>query len=111
MTMSSSNSLKFYTVDAFTCKSFGGNPAAVIVFDASDPRSQDEQLLQNIAAEFNLSETAYCIPEEGSDESNPKYLIRWFTPSSGKFEILSPFFRNFTRSLPSIDDYRSPTGQ
>jgi PhzF family phenazine biosynthesis protein len=61
-----------FQVDAFTHRRFAGNPAAVV------PLAQwlsDEQL-QAIAAENNLSETAYFVPEgEG-------YAIRWFTPVS-----------------------------
>ena len=59
-----------YYIDAFTDKLFSGNPAAVIFSDINDA-----QLMQNIAAENNLSETAF-IREEGG-----KYFIRWFAPS------------------------------
>ncbi|MGV3658386.1 MAG: PhzF family phenazine biosynthesis protein [Chitinophagaceae bacterium] len=63
-------SLTIYQVDAFTQKIFGGNPAAVI------PLSSwlDEKLMQQIAMENNLSETAFIVKE---DEA---YHIRWFTP-------------------------------
>ena len=59
-----------YYIDAFTDKLFSGNPAAVIFSDINDA-----QLMQKIAAENNLSETAF-IREEGG-----KYFIRWFAPS------------------------------
>jgi PhzF family phenazine biosynthesis protein len=59
-----------YQVDAFTSKLFGGNPAAVCPLDSWLPDS----VLQSIAAENNLSETAFYVPE-GS-----KYRLRWFTP-------------------------------
>ena len=59
-----------YYIDAFTDKLFSGNPAAVVFSDINDT-----QLMQNIAAENNLSETAF-IREEGG-----KYFIRWFAPS------------------------------
>ena len=62
---------KIYQVDAFTDTVFAGNPAAVCPLD-SWPESS---LLQNIALENNLSETAFYVR---TDES---YEIRWFTPS------------------------------
>jgi len=61
-----------YIVDAFTDKVFSGNPAAVCVLE----RFPDETLMQNIAAENNLSETAFAVKE------NDRYHIRWFTPTS-----------------------------
>ena len=61
-----------YQVDAFTDHLFGGNPAAVIVLEAWP----DEKLMQSIANENNLAETAYVVPE-GDD-----FHIRWFTPST-----------------------------
>ena len=59
-----------YYVDAFTDLLFSGNPAAVIFSDINDP-----SLMQLIAAENNLSETAFIRLE------NDKYFIRWFSPS------------------------------
>jgi len=63
--------LPLYHVDAFTDSVFGGNPAAVV------PLSHwlDDQLLQRIAAENNLSETAFFVGENG------RYQLRWFTPT------------------------------
>ena len=60
-----------YYVDAFTKKLFSGNPAAVIFSNDID----DEYLMQNIAAENNLSETAFIRKEKNS------FHIRWFAPS------------------------------
>lgn len=57
-------------VDAFTDKPFSGNPAAICV--TTDPVTDD--LMQAIAAEMNLSETAFLYPIEGG------YSLRWFTP-------------------------------
>lgn len=62
--------LTIYQVDAFTETVFGGNPAAVIPLNAW----LDEALMQQIAMENNLSETAFIVKD---DES---YHIRWFTP-------------------------------
>jgi PhzF family phenazine biosynthesis protein len=62
--------LPIYQVDAFTSKLFGGNPAAVVPLE----RWLDDETLQNIAAENNLSETAFFV-KEGNH-----YHIRWMTP-------------------------------
>ncbi|MUT66270.1 PhzF family phenazine biosynthesis protein [Paenibacillus sp. NEAU-GSW1] len=57
-------------VDAFTDKPFKGNPAAVCLLE----KPMDAQWMQQVAAEMNLSETAFVEPaEEG-------YGLRWFTP-------------------------------
>nr|KAJ3421405.1 hypothetical protein HK105_003637 [Polyrhizophydium stewartii] len=62
-------------VDAFTTKPFAGNPAAVIVLDAFF----DDAMLLKIAAEFNLSETAFAVPV--SADSTHEFKLRWFTPA------------------------------
>jgi PhzF family phenazine biosynthesis protein len=62
--------MTLYQIDAFTDTLFGGNPAAVISMDSWP----SDQLMQSIAAENNLAETAFVVPE-GDD-----YRIRWFTP-------------------------------
>ena len=64
------NSLKMYQVDAFANEIFSGNPAAVCPLEEWLP----DQVMQSIAMENNLSETAFFIRQQG------KYLIRWFTP-------------------------------
>lgn len=61
-----------YQVDAFTEEVFGGNPAAVLLLD----QWPDAQLMQSIASENNLAETAFVVPE-GDD-----FRIRWFTPTT-----------------------------
>ena len=61
-------------VDAFTDRPFRGNPAAVVLLD-SDPPADD--WLQALAAEFNLSETAFVQPL-----SDAAYRLRWFTPTT-----------------------------
>src|SRR5476651_1164080 len=60
-----------FQVDAFTARRFGGNPAAVMPME----RFLADSLLQAIAAENNVSETAFLVPE--GDE----YRLRWFTPA------------------------------
>ena len=62
--------MKQYTVDAFTDKVFGGNPAAVCVLDSWLP----EETMQKIAIENNLSETAFTV------KTGENYRLRWFTP-------------------------------
>ncbi len=64
--------LKIYQVDAFAEKIFSGNPAAVVPLKGW----LSDGILQNIAAENNLSETAFYIKEPD------QYIIRWFTPTA-----------------------------
>ena len=61
----------FFQVDAFTDQAFGGNPAAVIPLE----EWLDDQVLQLIALENNLSETAFIVPNKEG------YHLRWFTPT------------------------------
>ncbi len=61
-----------YQVDAFTDRLFAGNPAGVCVL----PGPADEGWMQQIAAEMNLSETAFLHPVEAG------YNLRWFTPTT-----------------------------
>ncbi|MGQ0661246.1 PhzF family phenazine biosynthesis protein [Sphingosinicella sp.] len=69
------NALKLIQVDAFADRPFTGNPAAVMPLDAWLP----DEMLQAIAMENNLSETAFTIPD-ASGEAN--YELRWFTPTT-----------------------------
>ena len=66
-------SQRIYQVDAFTDIVFGGNPAAVMPLDTWLP----DRVLQDLAAENNLAETAFFVPE-GQDG----YRLRWFTPTT-----------------------------
>lgn len=61
----------YYQVDAFTTRVFGGNPAGVCPLEAWLP----DDVLKEIAAENNLSETAYFVRRDGG------YDLRWFTPT------------------------------
>jgi len=63
--------LPIYQVDAFTDKLFGGNPAAICPLETWLP----DATMQAVAAENNLSETAFFVREGGD------YALRWFTPS------------------------------
>jgi PhzF family phenazine biosynthesis protein len=62
--------IKFYQVDAFTDKLFGGNPAGVCPLEDWLP----EEVMQNIAFENNLAETAFFVTNDVDFE------LRWFTP-------------------------------
>jgi PhzF family phenazine biosynthesis protein len=64
--------LKMFRVDAFTDTIFGGNPAGVVPLR----RWLADDVMQNIAMENNLSETAFFVPEKTG------YHLRWFTPFS-----------------------------
>jgi PhzF family phenazine biosynthesis protein len=64
--------LKLYQVDAFADQVFKGNPAAICPLDSW----LDDALMQSIAVENNLSETAYFVAKDGA------YDLRWFTPAA-----------------------------
>jgi PhzF family phenazine biosynthesis protein len=66
--------LPFFQVDAFAEGPFSGNPAAVMPLD----HWLADDVMQAIAAENNLSETAFTVPSEASDAD---YDLRWFTPA------------------------------
>lgn len=70
-------SFLIYQVDAFTKEPFKGNPAAVCLLD----KEYGDEILQNIAAEMNLSETAFPLPLESKPlEETARFSLRWFTP-------------------------------
>ena len=61
---------EIHQIDAFSRQPFGGNPAAVTLL----PEYPDDEWMQQVAAEMNLSETAFLRPrDDGFD-------LRWFTP-------------------------------
>ena len=61
---------QIFQVDAFTSQPFKGNPAAVCILD----KPQEDQWMQNVAREMNLSETAFLFRE------GELFKLRWFTP-------------------------------
>ena len=88
--------MKIYQVDAFAAALFQGNPAAVVPL----PEWLPDAVMQDIAMENNLAETAFIVPSPGAGGQNPSqgvggqgssqiaggrdgydYLIRWFTPT------------------------------
>ena len=68
------DTLPLFQVDAFADRPFTGNPAAVMPLDAWLP----DEILQAIAMENNLSETAFTVPDGGEAD----YELRWFTPTT-----------------------------
>lgn len=89
--------LPLYQIDAFTSRIFAGNPAAVCPLEDWLP----DAAMQAIAAENNLSETAYFCREKGG------YRIRWFTPAAevdlcGHATLASGFLL-LTRLAPELD--------
>jgi PhzF family phenazine biosynthesis protein len=61
---------RIFQLDAFTTRRFAGNPAAVVRLEAFP----DDDVMQAIAAENNLAETAFLVPQRDD------YRLRWFTP-------------------------------
>ena len=95
--------LNLYQIDAFTNKLFSGNPAAVVPLKAWI----DGELMQNLAFENNLSETAFFVP--CTHGSGADFDIRWFTPQleinlCGHATLASAFviFKYLNFSKPEI---------
>ena len=65
--------IPYFQINAFTDRPFRGNPAGVCILSQSLP----ESLLQAIATENNLSETAFCVRVRAEDV----FHLRWFTPA------------------------------
>ncbi|MFL1428607.1 MULTISPECIES: PhzF family phenazine biosynthesis protein [unclassified Nocardiopsis] len=65
---------EYRVIDAFTDRPLAGNPAAVLVLEDA----YDDAWAQGVAAEFNLSETAFARPVDVPDAD---YELRWFTPT------------------------------
>ncbi len=62
--------IQYFVVDAFTDQVFSGNPAGVCLLNTP----LDDAMMQNIASENNLAETAFIVPKASG------YHLRWFTP-------------------------------
>ena len=65
--------IEIFQVDAFTNRRFAGNPAAVCILS----KPAEAEWMQNVAAEMNLSETAFVRPT-----SDDRFDLRWFTPTT-----------------------------
>ena len=72
--MSSSDGIPIWQVDAFADRPFTGNPAAVCVLE----RYPSDDWMQKVAAEMNLSETAFVVPTDDAGS----FHLRWFTPAT-----------------------------
>ncbi|WP_328316342.1 PhzF family phenazine biosynthesis protein [Streptomyces sp. NBC_00388] len=68
--------MRIRIVDAFTDRPFAGNPAGVLLLDSFP----DDAWLQSVAAEVNLSETAFAHPLPAGGEAD--WALRWFTPAT-----------------------------
>jgi PhzF family phenazine biosynthesis protein len=68
--------MRIRIIDAFTDQPFRGNPAAVCLVEGAWP---DDEWMQRVATETNLSETAFALPVDGPDAD---YALRWFTPEA-----------------------------
>lgn len=98
--------LPLWQVDAFAARPFEGNPAAVVPLESW----LEDGLMQRIAAENNLSETAFLVPRPDEDG---RYDLRWFTPNAevdlcGHATLASAFVV-FTALDPSLDEARFMT--
>mgnify|MGYP001095081902 CR=1 FL=1 len=79
MSRKNENRIPIYHVDAFTSEPFKGNPAAVCLFGYP----YEDNILQSIAAEMNLSETAFLRNlEEKPFKESQLFSLRWFTPKT-----------------------------
>ncbi|MEX0288579.1 MAG: PhzF family phenazine biosynthesis protein [Flavobacteriaceae bacterium] len=95
---------KIYQIDAFTESLFGGNPAAVCITDSW----LTDGLMQQIAMENNLAETAFVVRKE------PQFEIRWFTPETevdlcGHATLASAYVLfNYFEDTPDLIEFFSP---
>ena len=90
--------LSLYQLDAFTQTRFKGNPAAVVPLDSWLP----ESTLQAIAAENNLSETAFFVPVDSG------FHLRWFTPKT-EVKLCGHATLATAEVIFSIHQYAQPT--
>jgi len=98
--------IPLYQIDAFTAKPFAGNPAAVCPLE----EWLDDATMQALAAENNLAETAFFVPEDAG------FHLRWFTPTvevdlCGHATLATGWviFNRFDWPLDSID-FRTRSG-
>ncbi len=90
--------LTIYQVDAFTKNVFSGNPAAICPLDSWI----SDELMQKIAAENNLSETAFFVKEGNS------YKIKWFTPTT-EIDLCGHATLASAYVIFNILDYKKPS--
>lgn len=98
--------IKYYVIDAFADSVFKGNPAGVCIVD----KELDDITMQNIAAENNLSETAFVTKHDGY------YGLRWFTPTvevnlCGHATLASAFvITNFVDTNATQMEFKTKSG-
>ena len=100
--------LKIFQVDAFTDQLFKGNPAAVVLLNSWI----EEEHMQSIAFENNLSETAFIVRKESAF-----YEIRWFTPLTevdlcghATLAAARVIFEHFDTNSKTLEFYSSRSG-
>lgn len=107
--------IPIYQIDAFTNKLFSGNPAAVVPL----PYWIADTLMQQIAMENNVSDTAFFIPHTATDNNNvaaPDVEIKWFTPSNeinlcGHATMATAFLLfNYLHFKKEVIHFSSPSG-
>ena len=98
--------MEYYVVDAFTDELFKGNPAGICILD----KWISDDLLQNIASENNLAETAFIVKNDNN------YDLRWFTPETeidlcGHATLASAFIiTNFIDKGKSLMSFSTKSG-
>jgi PhzF family phenazine biosynthesis protein len=93
---------KMYQVDAFTTEAFKGNPAAVCILNEPIPN----ELMQTIAFEMNLSETAFITPKNHPMvDTDNVFSLRWFTPV---MEVSLCGHATLAASIVLFDDFSIP---
>ena len=105
MTEEAAVTIPMFHVDAFTDRPFAGNPAAVCIL----PSPREASWMQAVAADMNLSETAFLL-REGSG-----FRLRWFTPKvevdlCGHATLASAHVLWREIGLPADEPLRSPRG-
>ncbi|KAJ3180710.1 hypothetical protein HDU87_001823 [Geranomyces variabilis] len=105
--MTSADKISYAVVDSFTAVPFAGNPAAVVVLPG--PEFPADNVLLKLAAEFNLSETAFLIRRSAAD-----YRLRWFTPTveinlCGHATLAPAHFLFTTKAVASTETIRFET--
>ncbi|XP_062208111.1 uncharacterized protein LOC133909608 isoform X2 [Phragmites australis] len=68
--------IQYVVVDAFAAEPFKGNPAAVCLLEDA-AKAADERWMQSVAAEFNVSQTAFLLRDPAAV---PRFRLRWFAP-------------------------------
>lgn len=113
MPVENRSGLSLFQVDAFTSEPFCGNPAAVCLLESFP----EDGLLKQIAAEMNLSETAFVVPAGRKETGRDAFEIRWFTPTvevplCGHATLAaSHVLLNETKQAESLIEYDSRSGK